>query len=82
MALELVQLCWLCGTRVSLEDCRIDEHGEAVQEKCYVSKLVLSRCSSLPVTDPKGSCAASRIAIAERHQVIRLCGVRLGGRSH
>ena len=43
MALELVQLCWLCcGTRVSLEDCKIDEHGEAVQEKCYVSKLALS----------------------------------------
>jgi hypothetical protein len=56
MALELVQLCWLCcGTRVSLEDCKIDEHGEAVQEKCYVSKLALSRRSSFPVTDPKGS---------------------------
>ena len=55
MALELGQLCWLCGTRVSLEDCKIDEHGEAVQEKCYVSKLALSRRSSFPVTDPKGS---------------------------
>jgi len=42
MALELVQLCWLCGTRVSLDDCKIDEHGEAAQEKCYVSKLALS----------------------------------------
>jgi hypothetical protein len=78
MALELVQLCWLCGTRVSLEDCKIDEHGEAVQEKCYVSKLALSRRSSLPVTTRKALEHASRIAIAERHQVIRLCGVRLG----
>jgi|HubBroStandDraft_3_1064219.scaffolds.fasta_scaffold18722_4 hypothetical protein len=47
MALELVQLCWLCGTRVSLEDCRIDEHGEqcrknATSRNWYFLGAVLS----------------------------------------
>jgi hypothetical protein len=28
--------CWICGRRVALEDCKIDEHGYAVHENCYI----------------------------------------------
>ena len=38
---EPIYICWICGNRVSLERCKIDEHGEAVHENCYVSKLTL-----------------------------------------
>jgi hypothetical protein len=31
--------CGICGTPVELEDCKIDERGDAVHEKCYVSGL-------------------------------------------
>ena len=31
--------CWICGDRVSLEDCKIDEQGRAVHEKCYIERL-------------------------------------------
>jgi hypothetical protein len=29
-------LCCLCGKRVSLEECKIDEYGLPVHEECYV----------------------------------------------
>jgi hypothetical protein len=34
--------CWLCGCSVSLEDCKIDERGFPVHEKCYAAKVVLA----------------------------------------
>jgi hypothetical protein len=33
--------CVICGDRVALEHCKIDEDGDAVHEKCYVSKVAL-----------------------------------------
>jgi len=36
-----IHICWICGNRVSLERCKIDEHGRAVHEDCYVAKIAL-----------------------------------------
>ncbi len=36
---EPIHTCWICGNRVSLEKCKIDEHGQAVHEDCYVAKI-------------------------------------------
>jgi hypothetical protein len=36
-------ICWICGKRVSLEDCKIDELGKPVHEECYVAKLALRK---------------------------------------
>lgn len=36
-----IHICWMCGNRVSLEKCKIDEYGEAVHENCYVAKMTL-----------------------------------------
>lgn len=35
--------CWICGNQVSLEQCKIDEHGRAVHEKCCVVRLALAK---------------------------------------
>jgi hypothetical protein len=37
----LPRICWICGKAVPLEECKVDEHGLAVHEKCYVAKLAL-----------------------------------------
>ncbi len=34
-----VHECWICGSEVSLEECKIDEHGQAVHEDCYLVAL-------------------------------------------
>lgn len=36
---SLARMCWICGTAVSLEDCKIDEHGNVVHGKCYAAKM-------------------------------------------
>src|SRR5246127_1652429 len=38
---KLFHECWICGHEVSLEECKIDEHGQAVHEECYVVALAL-----------------------------------------
>jgi|HubBroStandDraft_6_1064221.scaffolds.fasta_scaffold69989_2 hypothetical protein len=35
------RFCWICGRVVALETCKIDEHGLAVHESCYVTKIAL-----------------------------------------
>ena len=35
-------LCWICGEGVTLEDCKVDENGQAVHEECYMM-VVLRR---------------------------------------
>ena len=37
------RICWICGKSVSLENCKIDEHGSAVHEECYVAKVALAK---------------------------------------
>ena len=34
-----VPLCYVCSQPVALEDCKIDEQGPAVHEKCYVDQV-------------------------------------------
>jgi hypothetical protein len=36
-------LCWICGKVISLEECKIDEHGMPVHEQCHVVKLALNK---------------------------------------
>jgi len=31
--------CAICGTPVELENCKIDEVGDAVHDKCYLAKV-------------------------------------------
>jgi hypothetical protein len=33
--------CWICGRPVSLEECKVDEHGLPVHEECHALKLSL-----------------------------------------
>lgn len=33
------RICWICGKLVSLEQCKIDEHGMAVHEDCYTTRI-------------------------------------------
>ena len=42
-ATNVPRACWICGQLVMLEDCKVDEHGMAVHEKCYVVKIRLQR---------------------------------------
>jgi hypothetical protein len=39
MATDLIPHCWICHQPVLLEDCKIDEHGRAMHEKCYLAQL-------------------------------------------
>lgn len=32
-------LCAICETQVLLEQCKINENGEAVHDRCYVAKV-------------------------------------------
>lgn len=32
--------CAICGLRVELEHCKIDEHGDAVHDKCYLTRMI------------------------------------------
>ena len=32
--------CAICGLRVELERCKIDEHGDAVHDKCYLASMI------------------------------------------
>jgi len=36
-------VCWICEKQVTLEDCKIDENGQAVHEDCYVRVVSLDR---------------------------------------
>ena len=44
----LPKSCWICGKAVALETCTVDEHGMAVHESCYVTKLSLNGHSADP----------------------------------
>jgi ribosome-binding protein aMBF1 (putative translation factor) len=37
----LPRSCWMCGRTIRLDDCKIDEHGMAVHEDCYVSRVMM-----------------------------------------
>ena len=49
---EPIQKCWICGNKVSLEKCIVDEHGQAVHEDCHVVKLALQNGSTPQSPNP------------------------------
>jgi ribosome-binding protein aMBF1 (putative translation factor) len=44
------KLCWICGTSIALEGCKVDERGLPVHEDCYVAK-VARRKNTAPQVD-------------------------------
>jgi hypothetical protein len=38
--------CWVCGHEVSLETCKVDEHGSAVHEACLFARMKMETASS------------------------------------
>jgi len=45
-------ICQICKRPVSLESARIDEHGKAVHEECYVNALKALRLSPVDAAPP------------------------------
>ena len=39
--------CWFCGQGVSLETCKVDEHGRAVHEACLVTRIRMETSSRI-----------------------------------
>ncbi len=40
--------CFICTNPVSLETAKIDEHGKAIHEECYVLKIKLKQATTPP----------------------------------
>ena len=41
-------LCSICGTPVELENCKVNESGQAVHGKCYVSRIARRSLAKVP----------------------------------
>jgi hypothetical protein len=54
--------CWICGRPVSLETCKIDEHGLPVHEGCHTLKLGLQNRSQTEQSAPAQPRAVRRTA--------------------
>lgn len=52
MTIPITHECWVCGAPVSLEECKVDEHGEVVHETCYVTKVARSKIVPVPAPSP------------------------------
>lgn len=46
LAAMTTHYCWICGHEVSLETCKIDEHGSAVHEACLFARMKMETASS------------------------------------
>jgi hypothetical protein len=46
LAAMTTHYCWICGQEVSLETCKIDEHGGAVHEACLFARMKMEAESS------------------------------------
>lgn len=36
-----IHFCWICDKFVDITTCKIDEHGRAVHEACYIARIAL-----------------------------------------
>jgi hypothetical protein len=36
-----IKCCWICGTDISLDHAKIDEHGLSVHSGCYEKRMLL-----------------------------------------
>ena len=46
LAAMTTHYCWVCGHEVSLETCKVDEHGSAVHEACLFARMKMETASS------------------------------------
>ena len=46
LAAMTTHYCWICGHDVSLETCKVDEHGSAVHEACIFARMKMESKSS------------------------------------
>ncbi len=46
LAAMTTHYCWVCGREVSLETCKVDEHGSAVHEPCLFARMKTETASS------------------------------------
>jgi hypothetical protein len=46
------QTCWVCGESIRLEECKVDEYGLPVHERCYLAKVTLSRKAQFSADSP------------------------------
>ncbi|MGC1649460.1 MAG: hypothetical protein WA741_26855 [Candidatus Sulfotelmatobacter sp.] len=46
LAAMTTHYCWICGHDVSLETCKVDEHGSAVHEACIFARMKMESTSS------------------------------------
>jgi len=44
LAAMTTRYCWVCGREVSLEACKVDEHGCAVHEACLFARMEDRNC--------------------------------------
>ena len=45
--------CWICGNELSLLDCKTDEQGRAVHERCYIARMRLNSASEQAYSKPR-----------------------------
>jgi hypothetical protein len=46
LAAMTTHYCWICGHDLSLETCKVDEHGSAVHEACLFARMKMESASS------------------------------------
>jgi ribosome-binding protein aMBF1 (putative translation factor) len=60
------KVCWICGSAIALEDCKVDEHGLPVHDNCYVAKVARRKNTApqadqtLPPATPRSDSDASQ----------------------
>jgi hypothetical protein len=47
------RFCWICGKAVSTENCKVDEHENAVHGECYEARKKLNEAALSPPLKPK-----------------------------
>ena len=45
--------CWICSKELSLLDCKTDEQGRAVHERCYIARISLNSASEQSYGGPR-----------------------------
>jgi hypothetical protein len=53
MARNGLAFCAVCGNSMALEDCKTDERGQAVHQKCYFTRLTNAAKKKAARTLPK-----------------------------
>ena len=62
--------CSICGSRISLEDSKVNEDGQPVHEECYVSKLTSSNVKQELPRDSSESTSSNRTKPGDSMQLL------------